>query len=154
MLIDIDANGKGSAQAVPIRDELRFYFRFDSRLDRNAAAYYLCMDVKEILAIGLPTVTVLVGILLNRSDSARLDARITTEVAALRSTLTGEVAALRSTLTGEVATLRSTLSGEVNSLRANIREIRADLKLARENMREFYRSLGQHEVRLDNIEKK
>ncbi len=90
------------------------------------------MSIQAILAIGLPTLSVLIGILINRSDAARLDARITTEVAALRSTLTGEV----------------------NSLRADIREIRADLKLGREDMREFYRTLGLHEIRLDNLEKK
>jgi hypothetical protein len=83
------------------------------------------MTAPEILAIGLPTLSVLVGILLNRSDTNRLDARITTEIAALKASVT-----------------------------ADIREIRSDLAAIRNGQREFYRSLGEHELRLDNIEKK
>ena len=150
MLIDVDANGKACAQTVPIRDSLRFDFPHGL----SDAEYHQLMDVKGILAIGLPTLTVLVGILLNRNDAARLDTRITTETAALRAMLTTEIASLRAMLTTETAALGSTLTGEVNSLRADIREIRANLKLVRDDQREFYRSLGQHEIRLDNLEKK
>jgi hypothetical protein len=83
------------------------------------------MTAPEILAIGLPTLSVLVGILLNRSDTNRLDARITTEISVLKASVTAE-----------------------------IREIRSDLAAIRNDQREFYRSLGQHELRLDNLEKK
>jgi len=83
------------------------------------------MNVPEILAIGLPTLSVLVGILLNRSDTNRLDARITTEISALKA-----------------------------SVSSDIREIRTDLAAIRSDQREFYRSLGEHEVRLDNLEKR
>jgi hypothetical protein len=83
------------------------------------------MTAPEILAIGLPTLSVLVGILLKRSDTNRLDARITTEISVLKASVT-----------------------------ADIREIRSDLAAIRNDQREFYRSLGQHELRLDNLEKK
>src|SRR5271170_5840899 len=85
----------------------------------------ISMSVPEMLAIGLPTLSVLVGILLNRSDTNRLDARITTEIAALKASVTAEN-----------------------------RELRADIALIRSDQREFYRTLGQHEVRIDNLEKK
>jgi hypothetical protein len=83
------------------------------------------MTAPEILAIGLPTLSVLVGILLNRSDTNRLDARITTEIGALKS-----------------------------SVSSDIREIRADLAAIRNDQREFYHALGEHEVRLSNLERK
>jgi hypothetical protein len=70
------------------------------------------MTAPEILAIGLPTLSVLVGILLNRSDTNRLDARITTEMSTLKASFT-----------------------------ADIREIRSDLAAIRNDQREFYRSL-------------
>ena len=104
------------------------------------------MSVAELLAIGLPTLSVLVGILLNRNDVSRLDGRITS----LENRLAGEIASVRS----EIGSLRSSVSGEVNSLRADIRELREDIALIRSDQREFYRSLGEHEIRLDNLEKK
>jgi hypothetical protein len=79
------------------------------------------MSAPEILAIGLPTLSVLVGILLNRSDTNRLDTRI---------------------------------SAEVGTLRSDIRELREDIALIRNDQREFYRTLGEHEVRPSNLERK
>ena len=86
------------------------------------------MNLPEILAIGLPTLTVLVGILLNRNDYNRLDGRI-------------------SSLEGRIA-------GEINGVRSEISKLRDEVTAIRSDQREFYRSLGQHEIRLDNLEKK
>ncbi len=124
----------------------------------------------------MPTLTVLVGILLNRSDTNRLDARITTELAAPRADLTADLNSLKSAvardlnslksaLANDLNPLKSTVAGDLNSLKsavnADVRslssafiEIREDIKLIRNDRREFYRTLGQHEVPLDNIEKK
>src|SRR5271168_2073203 len=60
MLIDIDANGKANAQAVPIRDWPVAIFL----VLRFRPAYDHPMNAPEILAIALPTLSVLVGILL------------------------------------------------------------------------------------------
>jgi hypothetical protein len=54
------------------------------------------------LTIGIPTLAVLVGILLNRNDANRLDARIT----ALGTELRQEIAALRIDLRQEIAAVR------------------------------------------------
>lgn len=59
----------------------------------------------NILAITLPTLTVLVGILLNQNGLNRLDTRITY----LESSLRGEMAAMR----GEIITLRSAFHSDV-----------------------------------------
>jgi hypothetical protein len=50
-------------------------------------------------------------------------------------------------ITTEIAALKTSFSSD-------IREIRADLAAIRNDQREFYRSLGEHEVRLDRLEKK
>ncbi len=92
------------------------------------AAYDFFMTAPEILAIGLPTLSVLVGILLNRNDVSRLDSRITTEVSALR--------------------------GDMQGIRGEIGKMREDIQSIRDDQREFYRSLGEHEVRLSNLERK
>jgi hypothetical protein len=86
------------------------------------------MTAPELLAIGLPTLSVLVGILLNRSDVSRLDGRISTEVSSLR--------------------------GDIQGLRNDMDKMRDSIEQIRNDQREFYRTLGQHEVRLENLEKK
>ena len=50
--------------------------------------------IRDLLAIGLPTLTILVGILLNRNDACRLDARIS----ALENRLDGRITGLESRL--------------------------------------------------------
>jgi hypothetical protein len=140
MLIDTDAKGKGSAQRWPKMGLVDHDFlRGSERSQRMISA----MTAPEILAIGLPTLSVLVGILLNRSDTNRLDARITTEIAAVKAAVSAEI-----------GSLRSIAMSDTNSLRADIRDIRSDLALIRNDQREFYRSLGEHEVRLNNLEQK
>jgi chromosome segregation ATPase len=98
-------------------------------------AYDDAMTSPEMLAIGLPTLSVLVGILLNRNDVGRLYTRISNEVSALRGDIHG-------------------LRGEMNGLRGEISKLRDETRSIRDDQREFYRSLGEHEIRLDNLEKK
>lgn len=69
--------------------------------------------MQTALTIGIPTIVILMGILLNRQDYARLDAKIDA--------------------------LRLDLSGQINELRSDIKE--------------FYRTLGQHDARLDALER-
>ena len=66
------------------------------------------------IAVGLPTVMVLVGIFLNQRSFDRLE---------------------------------SSLGGRMDRLEVRLDRIEADL-------REFYRTLGQHDARLDNMEKR
>ena len=75
--------------------------------------------------IGIPTLVIILGILLNRSDVKEL--RV--EIRGLRGEMTSEIGALRA----EIANLRSEFHHE---------------------FREFYRTLGQHDVRIDNLEKR
>jgi hypothetical protein len=70
-------------------------------------------NVQLYIAVGLPTVMVLVGIFLNQRSFDRLE---------------------------------SSLGGRMDRLEARLDRIEADL-------REFYRTLGQHDARLDNLEK-
>jgi len=71
-------------------------------------------NVQLYIAVGLPTVMVLVGIFLNQRSFDRLE---------------------------------SSLGGRMDRLEARLDRIEADL-------REFYRTLGQHDARLDNLEKR
>jgi len=71
-------------------------------------------NVQLYIAVGLPTVMVLVGIFLNQRSFDRLE---------------------------------SSLGGRMDRLEARLDRIEADL-------REFYRTLGQHDARLDNMEKR
>jgi len=71
-------------------------------------------NVQLYIAVGLPTVMVLVGIFLNQRSFDRLE---------------------------------SSLGGRMDRLEARLDRIEADL-------REFFRTLGQHDARLDNLEKR
>jgi len=71
-------------------------------------------NVQLYIAVGLPTVMVLVGIFLNQRSFDRLE---------------------------------SSLGGRMDRLEVRLDRIEADL-------REFYRTLGQHDARLDNMEKR
>jgi hypothetical protein len=62
-----------------------------------------------IAAAALPTITVLVGILLNRSESSRLDARISALETGLRAEFRGEIGSLR----GEMAAMRAQFHSDV-----------------------------------------
>ncbi|MBB6145421.1 hypothetical protein HNQ77_003382 [Silvibacterium bohemicum] len=73
--------------------------------------------MQTALTIGIPTLVILMGILLNRQDYARLDAKID----------------------GKIDGLRTDLTGQINGLRDDIKE--------------FYRTLGQHDARLDALER-
>lgn len=73
--------------------------------------------MQTALTITIPTLVILMGILLNRQDYARLDAKIDSKIDGLRADLTGQI----------------------NELRGNIKE--------------FYRTLGQHDARLDALER-
>lgn len=67
----------------------------------------------NLLAISVPTLTVLIGILLNRDATNRLDARIT----ALEASTRAEMGGLRSDMSGLRADMAG-LRGELNSLRS------------------------------------
>ncbi len=76
----------------------------------------------NILAITLPTLTVLVGILLNQNGLNRLDARINALETSLRGEmkdLRGEMKALETGLRGEMKALETGLRGEMAALRTS-----------------------------------
>ncbi len=67
------------------------------------------MQPVNIVAIVLPTLTILVGILLNQTATNRLDARISALKTALRAEISGQTTSLRTEMSG--------LRGEINALR-------------------------------------
>ncbi|MFT4114681.1 hypothetical protein [Silvibacterium sp.] len=84
--------------------------------------------MQATLTIMIPTLVVLIGILLNRQDYARLDAKIDSKINGIDNKIDSKVDGLRADLT------------------AQINELRDDIK-------EFYRTLGQHDARLDALER-
>ncbi len=92
-------------------------------------------DVQLFIAAGLPTLTVLIGILLNMRSIADLDKRIDS----LDKRIDG--------LDKRIDSLEQRMEARFDRLEARVDRIEAD-------MREFYRVMGIHEARLDNIEKR
>jgi hypothetical protein len=77
----------------------------------------------DALAVGIPMVVIIAGILLNRQDAS-----------ALRS---------------EMAALRTELRGDINGLRA---EMNSRFDSVQRDMREFYGEQSRHEVRITALE--
>ena len=71
-------------------------------------------NVQLYIVVGLPTLTVLVGMFINQRSFDRLESQV---------------------------------GSRMDRLEARLDRIKADL-------REFYRTLGQHDARLDNLEKR
>ncbi|GGH03362.1 hypothetical protein [Silvibacterium dinghuense] len=84
--------------------------------------------MQTALTIMVPTLVVLVGILLNRQDYSRLDAKIE-----------GLDTKIDSKIDNKVDGLRADLTSQINELRNDIKE--------------FYRTLGRHDARLDALER-
>ncbi|MGA3263557.1 MAG: hypothetical protein ABSC47_05875 [Terracidiphilus sp.] len=78
-------------------------------------------NVQLYIVVGLPTLTVLVGMFLNQRSFDRLE--------------------------GQVGSRMDQLGSRMDRLEARLDRIESDL-------REFYRTLGQHDARLDNLEKR
>ena len=86
----------------------------------------------NVLAISLPSLMVLVGILLNQNGLNRLETRmgglegwLDARITALEVSLRSEMAALESSLRGEMAALGSSLRGEMAAMRADMNSLRA-----------------------------
>jgi hypothetical protein len=105
--------------------------------------------ISTLLTIGIPTLAVLLGILLNRNDSNRLDSRITTVAAELRS----EIHALRTELHSEIQSLRTELHSEIQSSRTELRgEIIAVGSQSHNDMVMLLRIYGDLESRTTRLE--
>lgn len=70
------------------------------------------------LTISLPSLMVLVGILVNRNDANRLDARITNEISRLESSIRSDMAAMR----GEMSAMRNQFHSDVLMLVSSDKE--------------------------------
>ncbi len=70
------------------------------------------------LTISLPSLMVLVGILVNRNDANRLDARITNEISRLESSIRSDMAAMR----GEMSAMRTQFHSDVLMLMSSDKE--------------------------------
>jgi hypothetical protein len=77
-------------------------------------------NVQLYLAMGVPTLAVLIGAYFNQRSLERLEGR---------------------------------LSGRIDGLERRMDRLEARLDRIEADLREFYRTLGQHEARLDNLEK-
>jgi hypothetical protein len=71
---------------------------------------------QTLLTIFIPTLMVLVGILLNRNDSARIDGRISS----LENRLDGRISSLEGKLDGRISSLEGKLDGRISALESRL----------------------------------
>jgi len=75
------------------------------------------MNPANVLAVAIPTIAILFGILLNRQDATAIRAELKSVELALRNELRSEIGTLRSELRGE-------MRSEIGSLRAEMVQLR------------------------------
>jgi uncharacterized membrane-anchored protein YhcB (DUF1043 family) len=85
-------------------------------------------DLQLFFAAGLPTITVLIGILLSQRSTDKLEKRI-------------------DGVDKRIDSLEQRIDSRFNRVESRLDRIEADL-------REFYRTIGQHEIRMDTLEKR
>jgi len=83
-------------------------------------------DLQLFFAAGLPTITVLIGILLSQRSTDKLEKRI-------------------DGVDKRIDSLEQRIDSRFNRVESRLDRIVADL-------REFYRTIGQHEIRMDALE--
>jgi len=80
---------------------------------------------QTLLTIFIPTLMVLVGILLNRNDSSRIDGRISS----LENRLDGRISSLEGKLDGRISALESRLHGDMMQVIGKLTEL--EVRVAR-----------------------
>jgi len=82
---------------------------------------------QTLLTIFIPTLMVLVGILLNRTDSSRIDGRISSlenrldgRMSGIESKLESKIGALESKLEAKIGSLESRLEGRIGALESRL----------------------------------
>lgn len=80
---------------------------------------------QTLLTIFMPTLMVLVGILLNRNDSARIDARISS----LENRLDARISSLEAKMDGRISALESRLHGDMMQVIGKLTEL--EVRVAR-----------------------
>jgi len=97
----------------------------------------------QLLTIGIPTITVLVGILLNSRWIDQTNQRITE----IKTDLNSKIDTLRADLTDRIDTLRADIISRIDKTDAEVRVISNDL-------RTFYSVNAEHSQKILNLERK
>jgi len=95
------------------------------------------METKDAFMIGIPTLAILVGVLLQHRNMNHLDSRITGGFRGLRPLLQGEADFERMPAK---ASLQSSIFSGFDSLKTDINGLKEEIRLMREDRRKFYRS--------------
>jgi hypothetical protein len=94
---------------------------------------------------------ILAGILFSRQDVKEL--RL--EVSSLRSELHSELGRVQADLHSELGRVQADLRSEIGRVQADLRsELGGKIDRVQADLAQFYRSLGQHDVRIENLEKR
>jgi predicted nucleic acid-binding Zn-ribbon protein len=92
----------------------------------------------DVIVVGVPLIAILGGILFNNQSLARVETRLDGRLDRLENSL-------------------KDFRGEIRDVRGEIKDIRSDLTDLRTEMHrefeQFYRTLGQHDARIENLEK-
>jgi len=104
---------------------------------------------QTLLTIFIPTLMVLVGILLNRTDSARIDGRISS----LENRLDGRMSSIESKLEAKISGLESKIDAKIGALEARLESrISALESRFHADMMQVIGKLTELEVRVSRLE--
>jgi Spy/CpxP family protein refolding chaperone len=84
-------------------------------------------NIQLYLTIGIPTITVILAWLSNKSDMNSLRAEMRADNSTLRSEMKADIGALRSEMKADIGALRSEMKAEINALRAEMLNLRKEI---------------------------
>ena len=73
---------------------------------------------KLLLTVAIPTVTVLVGILVNNRQLDQLDRHMNQQIASLRTEMNGQITSLRNEMNGQITALRNEMIARLERIEA------------------------------------
>jgi chromosome segregation ATPase len=103
----------------------------------------------DVVVVGIPLLAILGGLLFNNQALARVETRLDGRLDRLENNFKD--------CRGEIRDVRTEIKDFRGEIRNEIKDIGSDLTNLRSEMHhefeQFYRTLGQHDARIDNLEK-
>ena len=101
-------------------------------------------NIQLFLSIGIPTLAVLIGFLLNNARLSSIETSLGARIGSVESNLGARISGVESTLGARIGGVESTLGARIGGVESRLAAIEGDL-------RQFYRNLGAHEAEIGNL---
>jgi hypothetical protein len=112
-------------------------------------------NIQLFLSIGIPTMAVLIGFLLNNARLSSIETSLGSRIGSVESNIGARITGVEANHAATIASLESNLGARIGSLESNlisrITGVESRLTAIEGDLRQFYRDLGAHEAEINNL---